>query len=171
MIDKDNQIRLIKQEIQENVKHQTRGAIVRSRTNWELMGEKPTKYFLNLEKNKAVAKTIQRLKNDSGHLPTDSKVILDEIKNYYRKLYTSKGPIQTHYTDRINIPKLPQEISLELDQDITLSELSEALKSMKNNVSPGIDGLPADFYKVFWGKLKFLIYDVIGETVKNASYI
>ena len=28
---------------------------------------------------------------------------------------------------------------------------------MKNNKCPGIDGFPAEFFKVFWGKLKFFV--------------
>ena len=28
---------------------------------------------------------------------------------------------------------------------------------MKNSESPGIDGFPAEFYKVFWSKLKAII--------------
>ena len=29
---------------------------------------------------------------------------------------------------------------------------------MKNNKSPGSDGVPADFYKVFWSKIKFFVF-------------
>ena len=36
-------------------------------------------------------------------------------------------------------------------------EISQALKSMKNNKTPGIDGIPADFLKVFWYYLKYFI--------------
>ena len=34
--------------------------------------------------------------------------------------------------------------------EINISELSTALKNIKNNKTPGIDGIPADFLKVFW---------------------
>ena len=33
---------------------------------------------------------------------------------------------------------------------LTISECLENLKSMESNKSPGSDGLPAEFYKVFW---------------------
>ena len=33
---------------------------------------------------------------------------------------------------------------------LDVEELSEALKSMKNNKTPGIDDIPAEFLKVFW---------------------
>ena len=47
--------------------------------------------------------------------------------------------------------------SVELEGNLTIEELSSASKSMKNNKSPGIDGFQAEFYKVFWNKLKFVI--------------
>ena len=34
--------------------------------------------------------------------------------------------------------------------DLTSEEFQFALKSMDNSKNPGSDGLPADFYKVFW---------------------
>ena len=33
---------------------------------------------------------------------------------------------------------------------LTEAECLESLKSMESNKSPGSDGLPAEFYKVFW---------------------
>ena len=52
-----------------------------------------------------------------------------------------------------------------LEGRLTISELGEALKNMKHNKTPGIDGFPAEFLKVFWGKLKFLVTRVL-----NYSY-
>ena len=37
---------------------------------------------------------------------------------------------------------------------------------MKNNKTPGIDGLSAEFFKIFWCKLKYFV-----QRVLNASYI
>ena len=37
-------------------------------------------------------------------------------------------------------------------------ELGADLKKMKNNKSPGIDGLSSEFFKVFWGKLKHFTF-------------
>ena len=34
---------------------------------------------------------------------------------------------------------------------------------MKNNKSPGIDGITAEFLKVFWGKLKFFICNALNS--------
>ena len=41
-----------------------------------------------------------------------------------------------------------------LEAPLTLEDITVALKNMRNQRSPGTYGLPADFYKVFWNKLK-----------------
>ena len=37
------------------------------------------------------------------------------------------------------------------------SECDEALRNMKDNKSPGSDGLPSEFYKTFWQDIKNLV--------------
>ena len=44
-----------------------------------------------------------------------------------------------------------------LEGYLTINEISKALKAMKNQKCPGIDGFPAEFFKVFWAKLKFFV--------------
>ena len=46
-------------------------------------------------------------------------------------------------------------------------ELGQALKNMKSGKTPGIDGFPAEFFKVFWSKLKFIIQRAINSSYDN----
>ena len=55
---------------------------------------------------------------------------------------------------------------MNIGNPITAEELSLVLKKSKNNKSPGIDGILAEFLKVFWGKLKILVTNAI-----NACYL
>ena len=41
-----------------------------------------------------------------------------------------------------------------LDKDLDSQDLSNALRNMKNNKSPGPDGLIVEFYKMYWDVLK-----------------
>ena len=38
---------------------------------------------------------------------------------------------------------------------------------MKNNKTPGRDGFPPDFFKVFWQKLKFFVLRALNESYNN----
>ena len=50
---------------------------------------------------------------------------------------------------------------MQQEQQITMADLQEAVKQMKRNKTPGEDGLPIEFYGLFWNKLKFLFYDMV----------
>ena len=50
--------------------------------------------------------------------------------------------------------QVPPDIKAQQDKPISEQELQQAIKSMKNSKNPGDDGIPADFYKVFWIRLK-----------------
>ena len=44
-------------------------------------------------------------------------------------------------------PKITKEHNQKLTQEITLTELKNAIFQMENAKSPGMDGLPIEFYK------------------------
>ena len=52
--------------------------------------------------------------------------------------------------------KLTPDEALHIEGPLTIKEIGSALKGMKHNKTPGIDGFPAEFYKMFCAKLKFL---------------
>ena len=153
-MDSEEQIRLVKAELLQLKKEKTKGVIIRAKANWAFLGEKSTRYFLKLEKQNFVSKTLYRVVDDLGQELTDQRLILNEIKRFYSNLYTTKGPIDRTYVEKLVIPQIPEELKVELDQTISLTEVSNALKDMKHNKSPGSDGLPVEFYKVFYGKIK-----------------
>lgn len=57
----------------------TLGAMFRSKCDYYTLGQKPTKYFLNLEKRKAHAKNISMLISNDGDEIHDNKRIIDEM--------------------------------------------------------------------------------------------
>ena len=65
-------------------------AMFRSRTRWIENGEKPTKYFFNLEKQNYEKKIITQLKTTDGEIISDLTKINKEIENYYKNFLTSR---------------------------------------------------------------------------------
>ena len=47
--------------------------------------------------------------------------------------------------------------------------MDEALKQLKNNKSPGIDGYSPEFFKKFWPQLGHFYLDCINECYKNGQ--
>ena len=61
-----------------------------STVKWVEQGEKPTKYFFNLEKRNYEKKIITQLKISDGEIISDIKQINKEIEEYYKSFLTSK---------------------------------------------------------------------------------
>jgi hypothetical protein len=55
-------------------------------------GEKNNSYFLGLEKKRQVKKSINKIKNENNDIATKQSEILEIIKTYYEKLYSSNKP-------------------------------------------------------------------------------
>ena len=80
----------LRSEMEEIIEYRTKGAMLRSRTQWHNEGEKNTKYFLNLEKRHYRQGTISRLKKCENDFATTDKEILHECESFFKDLYSSK---------------------------------------------------------------------------------
>lgn len=55
-----------------------------------------------------------------------------------------------------------------LNAPITLNELKAAAEDMHKGKSPGLDGIPPEFYTTFWHNLGPLLFDMIQASLKEA---
>ena len=122
---------------------------------WLKEGEKPSKYFCALERSNYLEKTMKRIQKPSGEVITNQKEILSSIKDFYQNLFMNKDNTlwEANFNDMFfynNVTSLSENQSQELEGPLKITELSYALKAMKNGKTPGIDGFPAEFFKVFW---------------------
>ncbi|XP_071141798.1 uncharacterized protein [Mytilus edulis] len=93
-----------------------------------------TKHFIN--------KTIPKLVNEKGETICKQDKILEEAKNYYKKLYTkteslSEVNLNSEIPDS-DIKKLNDTLKESLEGEITYNELTTAMRRMKNEKSPGM---------------------------------
>ena len=114
----------------------------------------------------SILKKLQ--KNDT--LSMDQKTILAEFQSFYAKLFKNvdsnleninlEEALKHSQTQKVHSVHFNQ-----IEGHLTIKELSQALKQTKNNKTPGIDGFPADFLKVFWTELCVWIQQAL-----NTSY-
>ena len=151
-----------------------RGHQVRSRVQWLSEGERPTKYFCSLEHRNDIDKTIKKVIKEDGLVLTDQKSILGELTNFYSKLFKCSD----HRLDDVELNKLLQgyqvnKLSLEqaesLEGPLTHKEISLSLKEMENNKSPGIDGFPAEFFKVFWKEISTWVLKALNQCFEKRT--
>lgn len=82
----------LKREITEIEMARANRTIAAARTNWALRGERPTRYFLNLQKIQTRNKAITELVNEEGQTLTDNADILAEEQKFYQNLYYQGEP-------------------------------------------------------------------------------
>ena len=149
-----NELLNTKQELEQLRKQYVKGIFIRARARWIEEGEKPSKYFLSLEKRNYINKTVFKLIDSQGNTLTEQENILKEIKSFYVNLYTSKDEQLEDITleniiDKDVVNVLNDDSANKLEGKITYQEALLALKHMKNDKSPGPDGFTVEFYKFF----------------------
>ena len=99
---------------------------------------------------------------------------MKEVKNFYKNLFsqTKNGsePQLDETLKKLNTVKFSEDETRSLEKELSIEEISQALKQMKNGKSPGIDGFP--FLKLFGKKLRpiFLlsyVYKILSSAVAN----
>jgi hypothetical protein len=148
-----------------------RGAQIRSRIKWIDEGEKNTKYFLRLEKQRASVNTITTIQTNT-EISDNYKVILGKIQEFYSNLYKKtpnapSGSIHNDFLANEEFPSLSDEEQTICDKDISVDELTEAVKKLNDNSAPGSDGITTAFYKHFWDKLKNPLLDSLKVSLEK----
>ena len=150
----------VKNELEQIEKHKANGIILRSKCKWVEQGEKNTSYFLRLEKHNFCNKLITQLDVD-GKIISDPMEILRAEKLFYENLYTDPKVDNSTFSENAEIftrndaiPKVTDDQKELCELELTEVELLKSLKTQTNGSSPGSDGLPAEFYKLFWKDIK-----------------
>lgn len=144
------------------------GAFVRSRRKWLEEGERNSAYFFQLERARGKSNSIQKLSiNDV--ITDDPKKIANYCATFYRSLYKSQYNVTeadnffTHLTE----PKLITEDQRSIcDSPLTPDEVLFAIKHLKLNKSPGVDGLTSEFYITFAEQLSPFLHAVFAESIE-----
>ena len=93
--------------------------------------------------------------------------------DYYQKLYASDSIAEDHIktslrdTDILNI--LNEQESKQLEGEITEYESKLTIEKMKLNKSPGSDGIPVEFYQIFWDNIRTILIDSMNSAYKNGE--
>jgi exonuclease III len=88
-----NALNEAKTEVDNFEKNEAKGALIRARLNWQIDGEKPSRYFCNLEKFNSLQKYIPKLRvkddNNKEIIVTKQKKVEGETRKFYANLYKS----------------------------------------------------------------------------------
>lgn len=121
-------------------------------------GEKPTAYFLGLERRRSKENTVTSLLTEPGRTITNNQEILQFEREYFSKIYsedpTQMDPVEQLPVTQEDVPMIWELHKLRINRPFTIQEFYDALKDLNKNKSPGSDGLTLEFYLAFWELLK-----------------
>ncbi len=152
----------VKNELRKLYDGKGEGAKIRSRIKWHEEGEKSSKYFYGLEKRNGKDKSWECILDKEGNVLYGTENVLKRAVEFYCTLYKSEGVDNENVDLFINsVDKTLSNESIDLlDKNITKTELYSSLKKMKNNKSPGPDGIIVEFYKLFWNEIVHDLFEV-----------
>ena len=126
----------------------------KSQMQYRTLGEKCTKYFFGLNKNSRDNQTITALEQEDGTL-TNSTREMGKIATKHHETLQSRPDMTPEREQEIETlledtnKTLSEEQKNFLANDIDIVEVEKSLKESNNGSSPGIDGIPYEFYKAF----------------------
>lgn len=129
---------------------QIEGQKVRSRVKHLKYDDKCSKHFLKKEVRNGQQKFITNLQQENVHLKT-TPAILSACVDYYTGLFKAEKTCpELQDLFLTNLPQLDSVSTLSCEGLITYEECITAIGLMKNGKTPGLDGLPKEFYQKYF---------------------
>ena len=100
---------------------------------------------------------IFQLKTVEGELIDDPDLMKQHTIQYFKNIYAANNGIHTPYEVWNQFPKKKEADLVKLREDVTDSEIREAVFEMSPFKAPGVNGLHAGFFQTQWS--------VIGKSV------
>ena len=132
--------------------HVAEGARIRAKEQWAEEGETSSAFFFRQEKVRAPRRLFAGIRDAHGTIVRSVSAILRVWCLFYVQLFSASFlsfPDQDFFLNSLERSLSPEDADL-CEGDITIDECLRALNSFKNNKSPGLDGLPYEFYQSFW---------------------
>ncbi|KOB68823.1 Endonuclease-reverse transcriptase, partial [Operophtera brumata] len=95
--------------------------------------------------NKSASQII-KLKNSDGHIVTDRNQMLKIVEGFYGELYATRSAEPKSPGNDLRAPPTEHR-TLEILPNIITCEVEKALSQMKNEKSPGEDGITVELLR------------------------
>lgn len=167
-----SEILLIEAQLAAMVDRSWSGIKIRSRAQWLEEGEKPSRFFFKLERERIEQCSVTAILDKTGKEVSTSAEIEQAHIDFYTSLFSAEdidSDCQSSLFDEIKDKVLSDPDRAVCEGQLSLAELTLALKSMNLNKAPGPDGFTAEFYLRFWEQLGPLLLEVINQSFRDGE--
>lgn len=153
----DNRKKVLASFLHEKAK----GALIRAQISKIKDIDAPTRFFFKLERKVRVHNQMMHLKLPNGTVTSDPAEMRKLAIDFYSGLFSADS-CNADCMDEIlkGLPQLGRTQLASLESTFSFEELSAAAQQLCCGRSPGIDGLPSEFYKKFWTLLGEDLFEV-----------
>uniref|UniRef100_W5LWH6 Reverse transcriptase domain-containing protein n=1 Tax=Lepisosteus oculatus TaxID=7918 RepID=W5LWH6_LEPOC len=125
-------------------------------------------YFFSQVKQQQKKRAISELFVADGKLVRSPKGLIDTFESFYTLLFQKLKGVDVSVRDKL-LDCVSEKINCEaeLDGPLTAAEIKKAMLGLHRGTVPGVDGLPTDFYRVFWEWLEPILKDVFEEILQR----
>ena len=137
----------------------------KARSNWITQGDRNSKYFQTLVKQRRARNRILQLRKADGNLTEDlseiESMFLDHFKDQFKENDTKSLPQLMEELASLPIPKIDHHQKEELERPMTNAKIEWVVHQFGPHKALGPDGIPAFFHQYFWSIVR---QDIISST-------
>ena len=125
-----------------------------------------------LIKKKRERTQINKIRNETGEVTTDTAEIQKIIRDYYKQLYANKMDNleeMDKFLERYNLPRLNQEEIENINRPITSNEIETVIKNLPKNKSQGPDSFTGELYQTFIEELTPILLKLFPKTAEKGT--
>ena len=154
--------------------HEEEDDIIRFRTGLDNIehGEKITPYFFRTIEQNRSSSNVHSLKTPMHPNGTTSRAeTMSTLEHHFKNQFSDAKPnIEVQEEWWQGLPKISEQLSNKLEEDITHNEIATVLfKDMATRKSPGNDGLTCAFYRAFWKDIHDMVLGSLSEGWKSGQ--
>lgn len=168
-----NQLKNVKDQLDNLAKDEIEKKLRFTRQTFFESGPKAARILAKRLRSQKIKNTVHKIRDpETNNLTSEPSAINKAFKQYYEKLYSQAGndaEATRQYLAGLDLPTIGQMQNDILNAPITKEELESTINRMKNNKSPGSDGYPIEWYKVFKDDLSEALLESLNWTLSKAT--
>lgn len=103
---------------------------------------------------------------------SEREEIINVIRNFYIDLYKSESPDEGEISNFLDmeLPKISEEDHDRIKKFIKTSEIKNAIEVAAKGKTPGPDGIPVEFYKIFENELSPILTEAVNNMFLRSEF-
>lgn len=147
----------------------------KARSEWILKGDRNTRFFQTVVKQRRAKSRIHCIKNAKGVLIEDpegvEKIFVGHFNSAYEASNTSTVANIMEQLHTLPIPQFTGQQCYQLNRPVTLNEIENTVFQLGHFKAPGPSGIPAFFYQGFWQTVKYDICSTVQAFFHSGSLL